>query len=62
MSTISRTGALDAARAGGNAYRAGKSVTDCPHKHGDPGEEFLAHYWLRGFRAAAADPDPQPAT
>jgi hypothetical protein len=60
MSTkISRTAALDAARAGGQAFRDGKSPADCPHGAGDAGDRFLAHYWMRGFRAAA---ETQPAT
>lgn len=53
MTTMTRKGALAAARAGGAAFRAGKDTDECPHRAGDVGEEFLAHHWLRGFRAAA---------
>lgn len=52
---ISRTGALQAALAGGAAQRAGKDITDCPHPTG-PGstltDRFLARFWVRGYGAA----------
>jgi len=50
---ITRVQALDAARAGGDAARAGKAVTDCPHKvDGNPADRFLASHWVSGFNAA----------
>jgi ribosome modulation factor len=56
---ITRVGALEAARAGGEAYRAGTTRTECPYEPGDLGDEYMAHYWMRGFRKAA---EAQPAT
>ncbi len=54
--TLSRVKGLDAAAAGGRAFRAGKKMGDCPHKADEGIEhEFLAHCWMRGFRYAAAD-------
>ncbi|HEY1176521.1 MAG TPA: Rmf/CrpP family protein [Phytomonospora sp.] len=52
---MTRTGALRAAVAGGEAQRAGKPVTDCPHQatSPDPAARFLAHHWVRGWTAAA---------
>lgn len=51
---ISRLGGLRAAAAGGQAFRDGKTIKDCPHPvGGDVGDEFMAHYWVKGFNAAA---------
>ena len=52
MTEITRVGGLNAARAGGDAFRAGHGRQACPHTGSDLGDEFLAHYWMRGWRAA----------
>lgn len=50
---ISRKGALEAARDGGQAFRDGKKINDCPFPSaGDVGDEFMAHQWRKGFLIA----------
>lgn len=52
---IKRTDALLAARAGGEAFRDGKTIADCPHQGTDVPTDYLAFHWRRGFRAAESD-------
>lgn len=51
---ISRVAALQATRAGAQAAKDGKSVSDCPHKGDDDlSVEFQRHHWLKGYRLAS---------
>lgn len=52
---ISRRDAVQAAAEGGDAFRAGKPLTDCPYQLGgddDVRAEFLATYYRKGYAAA----------
>lgn len=51
--TISRQSALLAAKAGGEAQRAGQEVSACPYKlDGSVDDRYHGQFWLKGFRAA----------
>lgn len=52
---ISRRAALDANKAGGQAFRDGKDLADCPYAGADTAAAFLAHHWRKGYRLAADD-------
>jgi len=53
---ISRRAALDAATAGGEAFRAGKDLSDNPHLGGgDLYYRIMAHYWRKGYGAASTE-------
>lgn len=52
-SNITRVEALNATKAGGEAQRAGKAITSCPHKaDGNPADRFLATHWVKGYNVA----------
>lgn len=54
---ISRVAAVNATRAGGEAQRAGKHVSDCPHDvAGSPEERFLASFWVKGHSSSTTAP------
>lgn len=51
---ISRAAALSATKAGGEAARAGKKVTDCPYGTDDTADRFLRGFWVEGHAYASA--------
>lgn len=61
---ITATGAYNAAKAGGQAFRDGKSLSDCPRIGDDEAaDQFYSHHWLKGYTLASgadADAGDQP--
>ncbi|WP_167162973.1 hypothetical protein [Streptomyces sp. MBT27] len=53
---MDRSEALAVAGEAHRAYADGKAPEDCPYDaDGDPQERFRAHFWMRGYEAAAGD-------
>ena len=53
---MDRSEALAVAGEAHRAYEDGKAPEDCPYDaDGDPQERFRAHFWMRGYQAAAGD-------
>ena len=51
---INRVAAVKAAQEGGQAFRDGEDLTDCPYSAADGlSDEFRAHYWIKGYNVAA---------
>lgn len=58
---ISRRSAVDALHAGVDARQEGKPITACPFEvNGTLSEQFLALWWVKGWRRAGTLEDEVP--